>query len=1710
MKGKYFKKVISVIMSMCICFSMVTVSYVSADAAEISEITESGNPFTAGAVNMAVSKLYTFVLSATGTALTEIADATGSKETQEIISFLDKWVFGNGQKQANAAIKQLCEEILAELKVIETTLSEYTAQIEQSIGEQNFTEAMRTVNDQWETDVHSLEGNGIEDALNKYKNYMSVADSYVDGKADLEDVNAAKTALFDAFCNIYKTKIPVSTGDNTPEKLREKIFGDTVVNDTLYSAISSMKNNLLKETNYADVVAQFSYQSLQYADEQYEFIKTGIDKQFTEIIMLEMMQEEFLAQYGDYLNEKYPDDEPRWSGYQKLVSDFNTLNEEVAENISAMLDRELKVYPARHITLKLEQFPTQGDVSEVALHNTDFMTEYRYSLREHQHGTSYPNNVSEYESFDRVFTLTNTGINTFYIRKDETDAMRISALDFNCSRTADFDEHKPGCDYHNLTERYYSDGTNDKLRCALNPSEISQLFNLNAYDMTGSVPQTYLSKYYACYEEKPIFIIFPGCDIDNGTAFSTGYTTFPVIKAADAVPYADIAAGNTAKLSQADTQKGKPLYDSFYSMIFVNEEEKTNRTVNTAVSGNGNADIYLNSEGQKYESLSLEAGAKTTVRFKENSDNTILTSLTIQRHDNVADKNAVTSETVLLTRDQLANLSPDEDGYYTFDCPASYTDVTVVLNAETGHRVLVENTNTENQSVTVDGDNEYYLKGDTVSISVTNKTEKVYIKYENVYEEIKLFDDGDGGIMGIFEMPDCDVTLHCHLYENGFCVDCGEYQPAVLTDNDVYEISNGGQFFWFASLVNGDHEHALFDKQNTSANGVIVEDINLENREWTPINDFSGGIDGQNHTLSGFKITNFTDKTGLFASIYGSLINISVKGSISSDVSGADYIGGVAGVAKGAVFSNVHSYVDIKCNTVWSAGGIIGTMVDSSYVEKCTYNGSLSVYYTYFGIGGIVGQCTSESDKNKCMIKNSANLGDIFASYSTIEGGIIGSAFNYSTTVESCYNYGSVNVKDGEDTEYCGAIIGIAEAADVYNSYYLSGSSPNAYASINDSASIKGSAVSKNSEEFTSGEVAYLLNRGKTDGTQAWYQTIGEDDTPRLDTAHKTVYEIKTQLCPGCEQQTGYSNTDKDECGEHKFVDGICIYCGLKEPEDSDNTDSDITTDTDSEDTDSSASDTDSDASDSDSPFDKDDDNNFIIKTYDDLVELSKLVRSNYKDYGSANYILSNNIVAKADSVWRTGIGSVTENKPFNGTFNGNGYCIVGLNVDSPEYGGLFEIIGEKGCVNNLFIIDCDYITSSAKGGSIAAVNNGTIDHCTNGINVGTAVIFTDPKTKQPVKADEYNSHISSALSGGIAAENNGNVIGCRNAGIVEGTECGGIVAENNGKIYGCANNGSVGTEGSSQTKTAGGITGKNGGIIESSYNSARIYGSSAKSVGSVTGLNGFDSKTDPQVNNVFYVTINGLNAVGTNSTVASLNGTNVVKKQSEMKTSAFADELNSVSNDTVRWNVRKSVNGGYPTVDSNVFEQTVKSLNYGITVKGVMHNSINISYDELDRNSDECSSLTDESEDNQILKGYKVSLTDFDGNHIFAETWLQSDVEISVPVDRENVIFIGVGSDGSVIKSKPISVKNGIATFSVPEPVSFVIAESTGVTEVVINNQQSSTNSTVKTSTNMLGSNIVSSVKTGDNTGTAVFMTVLTVALLVLIIELRRRNKVE
>ncbi|MGN0462945.1 MAG: hypothetical protein ACI4HZ_10955 [Ruminococcus sp.] len=857
--------------------------------------------------------------------------------------------------------------------------------------------------------------------------------------------------------------------------------------------------------------------------------------------------------------------------------------------------------------------------------------------------------------------------------------------------------------------------------------------------------------------------------------------------------------------------------------------------------------------------------------------------------------------------------------------------------------------------------------------------------------------------------------------DNGFCTICGQYQPATL-NSGVYQITNGGNLFWFASLVNNDSTHADFDKQNTSANAVLVKDINLESREWSPIMNFSGTFNGNNHTISNLKITKTSKYSGLFGKTSGTIKSFTLNGDIvlSSD---GDYVGGIVGSADGANISKVTSYVNISntAGVLHHIGGVVGCIENKeTFVDKCLYYGTLNIKDSHDCIGGIVGYSNAGA-----RISNCANHGTVSASKDgAYVGGILGYVKNTNPTLKDCYNYGKVS--NGNNTTYCGAIIGWARnytTANIDNNYYLDSSSDLAFGSGGMSGA---TATAKTAEVFKSGEVTYLLNHKVTDGSQVWYQNIDNgnppDDYPVFEGG--TVYYL--------EYKDSYSNTYSEKPA-----------------------------------------------------FPEDGDGNFKIKTYDDLVKLSNLVRSDYEVYGSADYVLENNIKASNDSKWTQGIGSVSDNKPFNGKFDGKGYCIIGLNVNSPNYGGLFEFIGEKGSIKDLFVFDCDFSSSSKTAGGIVAVNKGTIDHCTSGVNITSGYIN---KNENKYYAPEFNSSINGEISGGIVGENSGSLTGCRSSAIVSGTICGGIAGVNTGKIYGCANNGKIGN---SKAEISGGLAGKNGGRIESSYNSATVESNSENQKGSVAGINGYDGLI-PLVKNVYYIYkdgINGLAPIGGDSTHL-LDETNIGKTDDkEMQTAEFTETLNEVTNDSVIWKHNPNLNKGCPIIDGNFFIDSIKPAGNDITVQGRMHKALKISYDVGSKNSEEYKLLSSDKGENKILKTYSVSLTDKDGNYIPAELWCSDFCKISVPVDRENILLAGINTEGNIVYYKPDSVNEGMAVFTVSHPMSFAIVD----------------NSPEKVTP---GNGTEGSVNTGESPVNLIILTVAILALVV-IFGTKRRKKV-
>ena len=409
---------------------------------------------------------------------------------------------------------------------------------------------------------------------------------------------------------------------------------------------------------------------------------------------------------------------------------------------------------------------------------------------------------------------------------------------------------------------------------------------------------------------------------------------------------------------------------------------------------------------------------------------------------------------------------------------------------------------------------------DSAGKTEQQSTEEEECKHEGV--EITFNSNGFGNC------PKCNATV---------------YQPAVETtdkydiDDDgtkeaVYEISNAGQLYWFAGLVNGTLDGV---EQNTLANAILTANItvnenlldslqydtegNVSNGSdfitWTPIADwmgnrttqYSGTFDGNNKTVSGLYFNGDSTCIGLFGSSESDG-NIKNVGVVDSYFKGNDHVGGVCGNNAGTI------------TNCYNAGNL--TAIESSAT-----------------IGGICGY-------NSGTVTNCYNTGTVTATDQVASvGGVCGCSI---APISNCYNIGTVTAtSSGADISgICGYNFG-----PVTNCYYL--------------ADTEDENGGKTAAQFASGEIAYLLSQGCTVGGgegenavtysgSVWGQALGGngDTYPVLKKAgdvENTVYRNETYQ--GCEGNKGklvysYSNTQEAPVyAEHtdEDLDGKCDIC---------------------------------------------------------------------------------------------------------------------------------------------------------------------------------------------------------------------------------------------------------------------------------------------------------------------------------------------------------------------------------------------------------------------------------------------------------------------------------------------------------------------------------------------------------------------------------------
>ena len=248
------------------------------------------------------------------------------------------------------------------------------------------------------------------------------------------------------------------------------------------------------------------------------------------------------------------------------------------------------------------------------------------------------------------------------------------------------------------------------------------------------------------------------------------------------------------------------------------------------------------------------------------------------------------------------------------------------------------------------------------------------------------------------------------------------------TQGNPFQIETAAQLAHFAKTVN--EGEAYLHKYI-----VLTADIDLANKEWTPIgnysNPFKGNFNGDNHTVTGMQISGESDRVGLFGECTkfndnSAIKNITVKDSV---ICGKNFVGAIVGYAEEINIENCRS-IGNTINGKTDVGGICGKIGGYSVgkVSQCYNSSKVTGRGRTGGIAGMGGIAENCLNTGEIMIINKP--------YQSACGGIFGIFDDTTTsaTITACVNLGKVS-----GGESFGGIVGSTDSEStghISNCYY--------------------------------------------------------------------------------------------------------------------------------------------------------------------------------------------------------------------------------------------------------------------------------------------------------------------------------------------------------------------------------------------------------------------------------------------------------------------------------------------------------------------------------------------------------------------------------------------------------------------------------------------------------------------------------------------------
>ena len=219
----------------------------------------------------------------------------------------------------------------------------------------------------------------------------------------------------------------------------------------------------------------------------------------------------------------------------------------------------------------------------------------------------------------------------------------------------------------------------------------------------------------------------------------------------------------------------------------------------------------------------------------------------------------------------------------------------------------------------------------------------------------------------------------------------------IIEDDGSYTVYNADGLMNIAELVNGG---------KTDINITLDKNIDLTGKAWTPIgtdydNSYKGTFDGGGHTITGLTFTTNDEFAGLFGLLNraGTVKNVVMEGvQITSNQIYGGSIGGVVGSSWGTI-ENCSVSGNVS-GTVY-VGGVVGVQIGGSITgcsSSATVKGTVDV-------GGVAGQTNSSATLTACYATGNVII-EINPKKNIAGGSLVG--MNAGISLLACYATGNV------------------------------------------------------------------------------------------------------------------------------------------------------------------------------------------------------------------------------------------------------------------------------------------------------------------------------------------------------------------------------------------------------------------------------------------------------------------------------------------------------------------------------------------------------------------------------------------------------------------------------------------------------------------------------------------------------------------------------